>query len=144
MDASNLALVMMPNLMRGFRKEKSNTATIEKFLKLQTAVVKHLIENADDLGMVPDAVLEKLDNFGNRSSDLLDWLTSEDELDKSDEATLEERKKHRRRRRSGPIQGRMGSDLSHKTFKLSKKLSFRIREENPGLQAISILFESHS
>ncbi|XP_033640109.1 rho GTPase-activating protein 11A-like [Asterias rubens] len=107
MDASNLALVMMPNLMRGFRKEKSNTATIEKFLKLQTAVVKHLIENADDLGMVPDAVLEKLDNFGNRSSDLLDWLTSEDELDKSDEATLEERKKHRRRRRSGPIQGLM-------------------------------------
>ena len=105
MDASNLALVMMPNLMGSFRTEKSSTAATDRFLKLQTFVVRHLIENADAIGVVPDAVMEKVASFGNRSSDFLDRLTSEDELDKSTEATLDDRKKNRRRRRSGPIQG---------------------------------------
>ncbi|XP_038046616.1 uncharacterized protein LOC119720832 [Patiria miniata] len=115
MDASNLALVMTPNLMGGLKADKSGgTSATEKLLRLQTAVIRHLIENADDIGMVPDAVAERVESFGNRSScDLLtDRLTSEDELDKSGEGALEERKKNRRRRRSGPIQGIM-SGIGH-------------------------------
>ncbi|XP_022097299.1 uncharacterized protein LOC110982869 [Acanthaster planci] len=112
MDAANLALVMTPNLVGGLKMEKgggsSSTASTEKLLRSHTAVVRHLIQTANDIGKVPDAVVERVESFGNRSGDLLtDRLTSEDELDKSGDGMLEERKKNRRRRRSGPIQGIM-------------------------------------
>ncbi|XP_066529523.1 rho GTPase-activating protein 11A isoform X2 [Hoplias malabaricus] len=60
MDSSNLSLVFAPNLLHcGDGTEKMNANT-EKRIKLQAAVVQCLIENAEDLGVVPDFLLAKV------------------------------------------------------------------------------------
>ncbi|XP_073851511.1 rho GTPase-activating protein 11A isoform X3 [Macaca fascicularis] len=60
MDSSNLAVIFAPNLLQtneGHEKMFSNT---EKKLRLQAAVVQTLIDDASDIGRVPDFILEKI------------------------------------------------------------------------------------
>ncbi|KAI5616437.1 rho GTPase-activating protein 11A isoform 1 [Silurus asotus] len=57
MDSSNLSVIFAPNLFHwGEGTEKVNANT-EKRLKLQAAVVHCLIDNAEDLGVVPEFIL---------------------------------------------------------------------------------------
>ncbi|XP_060789932.1 rho GTPase-activating protein 11A isoform X3 [Neoarius graeffei] len=60
MDSSNLSVIFAPNLFHwGDRTEKVNAST-EKRLKLQAAVVQCLIDNAQDLGVVPEFLMAKV------------------------------------------------------------------------------------
>ncbi|KAM6961282.1 rho GTPase-activating protein 11A [Aplochiton taeniatus] len=60
MDGSNLSVILAPNLLHsGDGVEKMNSGT-ERRLKLQAAVVHCLIEHAQDVGVVPPFLLERL------------------------------------------------------------------------------------
>ncbi|MCJ8737067.1 hypothetical protein PDJAM_G00019600 [Pangasius djambal] len=60
MDSSNLSVIFAPNLFHwGDGTEKVNAST-EKRLKLQAAVVQCLIDNAQDLGVVPEFLMAKV------------------------------------------------------------------------------------
>ncbi|XP_072545899.1 rho GTPase-activating protein 11A isoform X2 [Salminus brasiliensis] len=60
MDSSNLSVIFAPNLLHcGDGTEKMSTST-EKRLKLQAAVVQCLIDNAEDLGVVPEFLMAKV------------------------------------------------------------------------------------
>ncbi|TSO67489.1 Rho GTPase-activating protein 11A [Bagarius yarrelli] len=60
MDSSNLSIIFAPNLFHwGDGTDKVNSST-EKRLKLQAAVVQCLIENALDLGVVPEFLMVKV------------------------------------------------------------------------------------
>ncbi|XP_067847469.1 rho GTPase-activating protein 11A-like isoform X2 [Heptranchias perlo] len=60
MDASNLAVVFAPNLFHSGDGSEKITLLTEKRLHLQAAVVHTLIDNFEDIGRVPDFVLEKI------------------------------------------------------------------------------------
>ncbi|XP_071505321.1 uncharacterized protein [Diadema antillarum] len=101
MDASNLAKVFTPNIMGEITPaDKKNP---DRVIALQTSVVKVMIENAKLIGEVPDWMMDRVMIAGHgRSREHLDRLTSEDELEKSDD-NLEDssRSVKRRRRKSG-------------------------------------------
>uniref|UniRef100_A0A4W4HDA0 Rho-GAP domain-containing protein n=1 Tax=Electrophorus electricus TaxID=8005 RepID=A0A4W4HDA0_ELEEL len=60
MDSSNLSVIFSPNFLHcGDGTEKMNAST-EKRLKLQAAVVQFLIDNAQNLGAVPEFLLAKV------------------------------------------------------------------------------------
>ncbi|XP_007257984.3 rho GTPase-activating protein 11A isoform X1 [Astyanax mexicanus] len=60
MDSGNLSVIFAPNLLHcGDGTEKMSTST-EKKLKLQAAVVQCLIDNAEDLGVVPEFLIAKV------------------------------------------------------------------------------------
>ncbi|XP_053366362.1 rho GTPase-activating protein 11A isoform X1 [Clarias gariepinus] len=60
MDSSNLSIVFAPNFFHwGDGTEKVNSST-EKRVKLQASVVQALIENAQDLGVVPEFLVAKV------------------------------------------------------------------------------------
>ncbi|XP_058254385.1 rho GTPase-activating protein 11A isoform X2 [Hemibagrus wyckioides] len=60
MDSSNLSVIFAPNLfLWGDGTDKVNAST-EKRLKLQAAVVQCFIENAQDLGVVPEFLMAKV------------------------------------------------------------------------------------
>ncbi|XP_046906623.1 rho GTPase-activating protein 11A isoform X2 [Hypomesus transpacificus] len=60
MDSSNLSVILAPNLLHaGDGTEKMNANT-EKRLRLQAAVVLCLIDNAQDVGVVPGFLMEKV------------------------------------------------------------------------------------
>ncbi|XP_036449186.1 rho GTPase-activating protein 11A isoform X4 [Colossoma macropomum] len=60
MDSSNLSVIFAPNLLHcGEGTEKMNAST-EKKLKLQAAVVQCLIDNAEDLGVVPEFLMARV------------------------------------------------------------------------------------
>ncbi|XP_035182761.1 rho GTPase-activating protein 11A isoform X2 [Oxyura jamaicensis] len=59
MDSSNLAVIFAPNLLHTNESEKMSTTT-EKKIRLQAAVVQTLIDNAEEIGQVPEFILEKI------------------------------------------------------------------------------------
>ncbi|RVE57108.1 hypothetical protein OJAV_G00212940 [Oryzias javanicus] len=60
MDSSNLSVILAPNLLHfGDGAEKMNANT-EKRLRLQAAIVQCFIENADNFGVLPDFLQEKV------------------------------------------------------------------------------------
>lgn len=113
MDSGNLAVVLAPSFMtkpasdRGGTDSKSLLAT-DKLVKMQTSVVQLLIDNADKIGTVPDTIVEKVYIVSNKSCDVRDRLTSEDELDKSDDLLEDKsrRQTRRKRRKSATIHGK--------------------------------------
>ncbi|XP_076833995.1 rho GTPase-activating protein 11A isoform X2 [Brachyhypopomus gauderio] len=60
MDSSNLSVIFAPTLFHGGEGTEKMNATTEKRLKLEAAVVQCLIDNAQDLGAVPDFLLAKI------------------------------------------------------------------------------------
>ncbi|XP_066282563.1 mucin-4-like isoform X3 [Branchiostoma lanceolatum] len=101
MDENNLALIMTPNLMPTPEKTAMDISS-EKLLKMQTEVVKFLIQNSHSIGAVPDSVLERAAQMSGKD---MDGLVSGDELDKSVDSLLDGSKTKRKKRRSGSIQG---------------------------------------
>ncbi|NWU70664.1 RHGBA protein, partial [Pterocles burchelli] len=59
MDSSNLAVIFAPNLLHLNDNEKMS-ATTEKKIHLQAAVVQTLIDHAAEIGQVPEFILEKI------------------------------------------------------------------------------------
>ncbi|XP_024127989.1 rho GTPase-activating protein 11A isoform X1 [Oryzias melastigma] len=60
MDSSNLSVILAPNLLHfGDGADKMNANT-EKRLRLQAAIVQCFIENADNFGVLPDFLQEKV------------------------------------------------------------------------------------
>eukprot|EP00058_Branchiostoma_floridae_P005584 XP_002591072.1 hypothetical protein BRAFLDRAFT_69373 [Branchiostoma floridae] len=59
MDENNLALIMTPNLMPTLEKTCADIGP-DKLLKMQTEIVKFLIQNSHSIGAVPDSVLYML------------------------------------------------------------------------------------
>ncbi|KAL4656463.1 rho GTPase-activating protein 11A [Arapaima gigas] len=59
MDSSNLSVIFAPNILHSEGTEKMNAGT-EKRLKLQAAVVHYFIQNAQEFGVVPQFILEKI------------------------------------------------------------------------------------
>nr|KAG5693919.1 hypothetical protein BaRGS_008188 [Batillaria attramentaria] len=102
MDVGNLAVVLAPNIMH-VNSQKMNS-TEEKLLQLQTAIVELLIHNADRLGVVSESLSQ-------RTTLMTECFGTEDELDASDDNTLEDTKevKKKRRKRSSSLQGLVSS-----------------------------------
>ncbi|NXN41771.1 RHGBA protein, partial [Rhinoptilus africanus] len=73
MDSSNLAVIFAPNLLHSSENEKMSAST-EKKIRLQAAVVQTLIDHAAEIGQVPAFILEKIpamlgvDNFQSTPS----------------------------------------------------------------------------
>ncbi|XP_056201254.1 rho GTPase-activating protein 11A isoform X1 [Falco biarmicus] len=59
MDSSNLAVIFAPNLLHSNENEKMSAST-EKKIRLQAAVVQTFIDHAAEIGQVPDFILEKI------------------------------------------------------------------------------------
>ncbi|XP_072193646.1 rho GTPase-activating protein 11A isoform X2 [Excalfactoria chinensis] len=59
MDSSNLAVIFAPNLLHSNENEKLSTST-EKKIRLQAAVVQTFIDHAEEIGQVPEFILEKI------------------------------------------------------------------------------------
>ncbi|XP_035394942.1 rho GTPase-activating protein 11A isoform X2 [Cygnus atratus] len=59
MDSSNLAVIFAPNLLHTNESEKMSTTT-EKKIRLQAAVVQTFIDHAEEIGQVPEFILEKI------------------------------------------------------------------------------------
>ncbi|XP_074441098.1 rho GTPase-activating protein 11A isoform X1 [Larus michahellis] len=59
MDSSNLAVIFAPNLLHSSENEKMSAST-EKKIRLQAAVVQTLIDQAAEIGQVPAFILEKI------------------------------------------------------------------------------------
>ncbi|GAA6103165.1 rho GTPase-activating protein 11A isoform X1 [Tachysurus ichikawai] len=60
MDSSNLSVIFAPNLFHCADGTDKVNASTEKRLKLQAAVVQCLIDNAQDLGVVPEFLMAKV------------------------------------------------------------------------------------
>ncbi|XP_054682120.1 rho GTPase-activating protein 11A isoform X2 [Grus americana] len=59
MDSSNLAVIFAPNLLHSNENEKMSAST-EKKIRLQAAVVQTFIDHAAEIGQVPEFILEKI------------------------------------------------------------------------------------
>ncbi|XP_027029469.2 rho GTPase-activating protein 11A isoform X2 [Tachysurus fulvidraco] len=60
MDSSNLSVIFAPNLFHCADGTDKVNASTEKRLKLQAAVVQCLIDNAQDLGVIPEFLMAKV------------------------------------------------------------------------------------
>ena len=84
------------------RSQKMNSAE-EKLLQIQTAIVELLIRNASNIGVVSESLSQ-------RTALMTECFGTEDELEASDDNTLEDSKdmkdsKKKRRKRSSSLQG---------------------------------------
>ncbi|NWU96587.1 RHGBA protein, partial [Upupa epops] len=59
MDSSNLAVIFAPNLLHSNENEKMS-ASMEKKVRMQAAVVQTFIDHAAEIGQVPEFILEKI------------------------------------------------------------------------------------
>ncbi|XP_002740839.1 uncharacterized protein LOC100370086 [Saccoglossus kowalevskii] len=104
MDASNLAVVLAPNLMGSTEKNEKMTAAAEKSMRIRTNIIHQLIKDGDKIGTVSDILFSKISTMSTKSGAMsCDGLTSEDELDRSSDTFLS--KKRRKKRRSGSVSG---------------------------------------
>ncbi|XP_053553941.1 rho GTPase-activating protein 11A [Bombina bombina] len=60
MDSCNLALIFAPNLLQTNEETEKISASTDKKLRIQAAVVRTLIDQAADIGYVPDFIQEKI------------------------------------------------------------------------------------
>ena len=102
MDAPNLAVVLAPNIMHMNNKSEKMNSSEEKVLQLQTSVVELLVRHADDVGLVSNDLVE-------RTALMTEAFGTDDELDASDDNTLDDskdcKKKEKKRKRTGSFQG---------------------------------------
>ena len=101
MDEANPAVVMAPNLLHlGHQTERMSGAE-ERLLQLQVGVVELLIRYAPHIGLVSTSLAD-------RCRLMCECFSTEDELEASDDNTLEEsvpKAKDKKRKRSGSIHG---------------------------------------
>lgn len=100
MDASNLAVVLAPNIMNINSKSEKMNSSEEKLLQHQTSIVELLINNSSNIGMVSESLIERTDM-------MTDYFGTDDELLESSDVT-HERKKKEKRKRSSSFHGKNG------------------------------------
>ncbi|XP_011488747.1 rho GTPase-activating protein 11A isoform X1 [Oryzias latipes] len=92
MNSSNLSVILAPNLLHfGEGAEKMNANT-EKRLRLQAAIVQCFIENADNFGVLPDFLQEKVPAMMGYEGGVLTPTHDSEELD----LNFGTKRKHRR------------------------------------------------
>uniref|UniRef100_A0A3P9IDJ0 Rho GTPase activating protein 11A n=1 Tax=Oryzias latipes TaxID=8090 RepID=A0A3P9IDJ0_ORYLA len=92
MNSSNLSVILAPNLLHfGEGAEKMNANT-EKRLRLQAAIVQCFIENADNFGVLPDFLQEKVPAMMGYEGGVLTPTHDSEELD----FNFGTKRKHRR------------------------------------------------
>ncbi|KAM5129798.1 rho GTPase-activating protein 11A-like [Mantella aurantiaca] len=94
MDSSNLAVIFAPNLLQTGDSEKISAST-EKKLRIQAAIVQTFIDQAADIGCVPDFLLEKIP--GMLGMDAGSDTPGPEPLEEGDTDSPGERKRRRRR-----------------------------------------------
>lgn len=108
MTCNNLALVIAPNLMGGGAGPKNNqkmTGAEEKVLHIQTCIVEFLIKHWEHVAVVPAPLRHQLNMMS-------ECFATDDDLDMSDDNTLDEGKetvRKKKRRRSGSLTGIVSS-----------------------------------
>ncbi|CAL1536257.1 unnamed protein product, partial [Lymnaea stagnalis] len=105
MTANNLALVLAPNLMHNNKGGQKMSSTEEKLLHIQTCIVELLIKNWELIGLVSPSLQQQVTLMS-------ECFATDDDLDASDENTLEESKDvtHKKiRKRSGSLTGLVSS-----------------------------------
>ncbi|XP_041069818.1 rho GTPase-activating protein 11A-like [Carcharodon carcharias] len=113
MDASNLAVVIAPNLFHSGEGSEKITALTEKQLHLQAATVHTLIDNFEHIGRVPEFILEKIPAMigvcVESSSPSLEHLEG------GDGSTLEGSKRRRRRSVGDIVSGALSKFKANRT-----------------------------
>uniref|UniRef100_H3AFX1 Rho GTPase activating protein 11A n=1 Tax=Latimeria chalumnae TaxID=7897 RepID=H3AFX1_LATCH len=99
MDSSNLAVIFAPNFLHLSDANEKLTSNTEKRLRLQAAVVQTFIDHAQDVGHVPEFVLEKIPSMMGVDAGCSTPLS--ESLEKECESS--EGLKRRRRRSVGDI-----------------------------------------
>ncbi|XP_069318104.1 rho GTPase-activating protein 11A [Eulemur rufifrons] len=94
MDSSNLAVIFAPNLLQISEGHEKMSANTEKKLRLQAAVIQTFIDNASDIGHVPDFILEKIPAMLG-----IDGLCATPSLEGFEEGEYETPGEHKRKRR---------------------------------------------
>ncbi|XP_072285047.1 rho GTPase-activating protein 11A isoform X2 [Pyxicephalus adspersus] len=94
MDSSNLAVIFAPNLLQTSDNEKISAST-EKKLRIQAAIVRTLIDQAADIGCVPDFLVEKIP--GMLGIDVGSDTPGAEQSEEGDVDSPGERKRRRRR-----------------------------------------------
>ncbi|XP_064603066.1 uncharacterized protein LOC135468632 [Liolophura sinensis] len=99
MDATNLAVVLGPNIMHvnTNRTEKMNSSE-EKLLQTQTAIVEFLIRNAEKIGIVSTSLVDRV-----KLMEGLEEVSVEERTDVTVDETVKRSK--RKKRRSSSLQG---------------------------------------
>ncbi|XP_072425154.1 rho GTPase-activating protein 11A-like isoform X1 [Chiloscyllium punctatum] len=113
MDASNLAVVFAPNLFHSGEGNEKSTAITERRLQLQAATVHKLIENCEQIGRVPEFVLEKVPGmvgvYGESTTPSLEHLED------VDGSTIEGCKRRRRRSVGDIVSGALSKLKANRT-----------------------------
>uniref|UniRef100_A0A8C8Z1T6 Rho GTPase-activating protein 11A n=1 Tax=Prolemur simus TaxID=1328070 RepID=A0A8C8Z1T6_PROSS len=94
MDSGNLAVIFAPNLLQTSEGHEKMSANTEKKLRLQAAVIQTFIDNASDIGHVPDFILEKIPAMLG-----IDGLCATPSLEGFEEGEYETPGEHKRKRR---------------------------------------------
>ncbi|KPP69034.1 rho GTPase-activating protein 11A-like [Scleropages formosus] len=110
MDSSNLSVIFAPNLLHNEGTEKMSAST-ERRLKLQAAVVHFYIENAQEFGVVPQFILEKIPGMVGCEMDLVSPLPCTVEDGETDSGV----KKRQRRSLGDVVNGALHKLKSNRT-----------------------------
>ncbi|XP_018409695.1 PREDICTED: rho GTPase-activating protein 11A [Nanorana parkeri] len=112
MDSSNLAVIFAPNLLQTGGSEKISAST-EKKLRVQAAIVRILIDQAANIGCVPDFLLEKIP--GMLGMDVGSDTPGAEPLDDGDADSPGERKRRRRRSVGDFVSGALNKLKTNRT-----------------------------
>ncbi|XP_077320877.1 rho GTPase-activating protein 11A [Lithobates pipiens] len=112
MDSSNLAVIFAPNLLQTGDSDKISAST-EKKLRVQVAIVQTLIDQAADIGCVPNFLLEKIP--GMLGMDVGSDTPGAEQLEEGDADSPGERKRRRRRSVGDFVSGALNKLKSNRT-----------------------------
>ncbi|XP_067895514.1 rho GTPase-activating protein 11A-like [Heterodontus francisci] len=113
MDASNLAVVFAPNLFHSCDGSEKITALTEKRLHLQAATVHTLIDHFEQIGRVPEFVLEKIPAMIGVCVE--SSTPSLENLEDGDSSTMEGCKRRRRRSVGDIVSGALSKLKANRT-----------------------------
>ncbi|XP_018084089.1 rho GTPase activating protein 11A, gene 1 L homeolog isoform X2 [Xenopus laevis] len=112
MNSSNLAVIFAPNLLQSNDDGEKISPSTEKRLRVQAAVVQMLIDQAANIGCVPDFILEKIP--GMLGVDL-DTDTPLPEASEDDGVSPGEKKRRRRRSMGEYVSGALHKLKTNRT-----------------------------
>ncbi|XP_040189826.1 rho GTPase-activating protein 11A-like isoform X2 [Rana temporaria] len=112
MDSSNLAVIFAPNLLQTGDSDKISAST-EKKLRVQAAIVQTLIDQAADIGYVPNFLLEKIP--GMLGMDVASDTPGAEQLEEGDADSDGERKRRRRRSVGDFVSGALNKLKTNRT-----------------------------
>eukprot|EP00079_Xenopus_tropicalis_P028547 XP_012823517.1 PREDICTED: rho GTPase-activating protein 11A isoform X1 [Xenopus tropicalis] len=113
MNSNNLAVIFAPNLLHSNDDGEKISPSTEKKLRVQAAVVRTLIDQAADIGCVPDFITEKIP--GMLGVDLVTDTPLPEGSEEGDEVSPGERKRRRRRSMGEYVSGALNKLKTNRT-----------------------------